>query len=167
MTAARPAVLNDWARLFAWRNDPATIATSISGRAVTLAEHWKWFKRVLGSDISTIGGTSLYVVVQEPTGHPIGTYRLDRAAKRRVEVSLTVCPLARGKRHAVAFVRLAILSAYQTIPSMHLVAIVSELNVASLRAFASNGFVPSQRGDVVEMVKTDTGRMFAILERKL
>jgi spore coat polysaccharide biosynthesis predicted glycosyltransferase SpsG/RimJ/RimL family protein N-acetyltransferase len=88
--AARDAGPPDADLLLAWRNDPATRASSRSQDPVARADHVRWLDGVLADP------TRLLLVV-EHTGRPAGTVRFDRVDDALWEVSITVAPHARGR----------------------------------------------------------------------
>lgn len=85
----RRANLDDIRRLFDWRNDPATVEASLTGRPVTFDEHRQWMQGVVEDS-----RRSLFVVEEE--GQPVGTVRADASVDGH-ELSWTVAPEARGR----------------------------------------------------------------------
>ncbi len=69
----RPATMADADLLFAWRNDPGTVAACASQRPVEKAEHLAWLGKVVGSRKH-----QLFIVEMDISGPPIGTVRMDR-----------------------------------------------------------------------------------------
>lgn len=88
----RPVTIEDAKILFDWRNDPETVAQSITKKPVEWAEHLEWLGKVVKG---TATGRSLYIVESE--GEPAGTVRSDERSDGFTEVSYTVAPAFRGK----------------------------------------------------------------------
>src|SRR4051812_41929523 len=129
---SRPATLEDWARLYAWRCDPGTCAAFLSPPPPTLTSHLAWLQRTLSSP-----SCQLAVVYEDE--HAVGTYRLDADAYM-AWCSLTVDPRVRGRGYAVPMLRMLLADARRTWPTHPVRAWIKNSNVASLRAFASVGF---------------------------
>lgn len=96
----REATLDDAARLRAWRNDPATLAASLTPDPVSAADHLAWLEKTLASSARTLW-------IAESGVSCVGTVRLDVTPERQ-ELSWTVAPEARGKRYGAQIVRLAL-----------------------------------------------------------
>ena len=134
------ARLNDWGRLYVMRCDPATVAHSF-GPAPSLAEHMRWLEGVIGSE-----KTLLFVARDTDRGVYIGTGRIEfvtakKAAKpTQAELSVTVDPLQRGHGYGTEIV--AALVQYLGDAPPKITAAVKPTNYASLRAFATCGFLP-------------------------
>ena len=140
------ATMDDAARLFEWRTDPATRGSSHSAGPVSFDHHRAWLERTLARP-----GVRLYVVIDPQREEWIGTCRLDRE-DRSAAISLTVSPHARGQGYAGQ-----ILSALQHEAIEwgveRLTATVKPSNVASLRAFAAAGFQQYHGSDAGESVE--------------
>lgn len=99
----RPARMEDAEVLFAWRNDPETVAQSLVKRPVEWAGHLEWLEKVVAGPSL---GRALYVVEMGNT--PAGTVRSEERPDGFTEVSYTVSPAFRGqglgKRMVVQFV---------------------------------------------------------------
>ncbi len=126
----RPAAPDDAARLLAWRNDPRTVETSLSGATVAPAEHAAWFKRVLAD-------RDRVLLIGEADGEPIGMCRFDIDGDR-AEVSINLDPAHRG----MGLARPLLLAALTAVPSRvtRLTAEVRTDNAASVRLFTAAGF---------------------------
>lgn len=133
VTLRLATVEEDWARLFWWRNDPATREASLDREPVALEDHLGW----LGRACSGKAGLTLYVARDPLHESPVGTGRIDRAGKGKAELSVTVSPACRGRGYGEAIVRalLAKLDGGTTV-----VARVRESNWSSLCLFATCGF---------------------------
>lgn len=126
-----------WADLFAWRNDPATRASALSGDApVSLDEHVKWLRTAVINP-----NMRLFVARDTMTGR-VGTGRLVVRDATTFEVAITVAPSHRGQGYGQAIVRNLIADADR--PT--LVAVVKDSNYASLRLFAACGFAIQKLG---------------------
>lgn len=141
--ALRTANMQDWARLYGWRNDPDTVAASIEGDPVSLNIHMDWLRRTI--DDPTV---RLYVVHEALAGEPlraVGTARLNQRLNpvTEVELSLTVDPRHRGRGLASIIVERLVHAArveFRDCPAM--TAVVKGTNLSSLKAFAASGFLP-------------------------
>ena len=85
----RRATLDDLERLLAWRNDPATVAASLSSRGVGREEHARWLRGIVDDP-----RRGLFVVLDGD--QLVGTVRADLADDAH-ELSWTVAPEARGR----------------------------------------------------------------------
>ena len=138
----KATVEQDWARLFVLRNDPGTREGMLSTDEVPLREHMDWLRRTVGSKT-----VHLFVAEDPQRGLTLGTARLDlHKGGNRAEVSVTVDPRQRG-RGSVAQVLDRLREAAEEIGVNKLVATVKTRNGASLRAFATAGYVPTKYRD--------------------
>lgn len=96
----REATRGDGPRLFAWRNDPATRAASLTPDVVTRDDHDAWMEKTLASSARTLW-------IAERGVSAIGTVRLDVTPDRQ-ELSWTVAPEGRGKGYGKAMVLAAL-----------------------------------------------------------
>ncbi len=90
MISLRPATAADSARLREWRNDPETVAASLSGRGVEPEEHQAWLTRVLADPAER-----LFIVESE--GEPVGQVRLQRHEDGTLELHIGLAAEARGR----------------------------------------------------------------------
>ncbi len=137
MVKLRPAIMGDWARLYAWRAHPTTRAQMKEQGEVPLDGHIKWLKHAL-----TDKAIHLFVAYDPDRGSaPIGQVRLDvtDAKKKAAEVSITVDPGHRGKGYAEQILANAELQAAM-LGLRTLRAVIRVDNYASLRAFAEISF---------------------------
>ena len=144
--------MQDWARLFAWRNDPITRESMLSRGEVPLQDHLRWMSETLAKET-----VRLFIACDEDRGVPVGTARLDlrvAGSSTIADVSLTVDPRQRGRGLAEEI--LAMLEAEaRTLGVTRLIATVKVANHASLRAFADAGYGPPRPewngGDTVDL----------------
>jgi N-acylneuraminate cytidylyltransferase len=144
----RPADMDDWARLYAWRNDATTREQSRDTAPVPLERHMTWLRETLGS-----GSAWLYIVTLGEPRSAIGTCRLNRRGAE-AEVSVTIDPQVRGGGRTSAILRLLEPEA-RRMGIARLVATVRTGNAASLRAFASAGYTPVRYRDAEEIVELE------------
>lgn len=130
----RPATLDDAERLREWRNDPETVAASLTGRAVEPEEHQAWLELVIDHP-----GDRLLIV--EDGGEPVGQVRLQRHESGEVEVHIGLARDVRGR----GLGRAALDLAWEEADAEVLVARVLAENQRSLRAFAAAGFAERSR----------------------
>ncbi len=134
MIRLRPATMDDAERLREWRNDPETVAASLTGRAVEPDEHRAWLELVIDHP-----GERLFVI--EDDGEPVGQVRVQRQESGEAEVHIGLAPEARGRGLGRAVLDLAAGEAGAEV----LVAHVLADNERSLRAFAGAGFTERSR----------------------
>ncbi len=133
MIQLRQATMHDSDFLFAWRNDPATLAASLSTAAVPREDHDQWMQ------LNVAHGYPLHLVLMaEGVLGAIGVVRFD-TAKRDVmtfNVSMTLAPQHRGKGMAAGILDQAcgLMSEYR------LDAAIRSNNKASQRVFERCGF---------------------------
>lgn len=120
----RPATMEDADRLFRWRNDPMTRASSVNRDPVAWDDHVAWLTASLANPLREI------LIAEEDA--PIGTLRLDKDI--RTEVSITLAPAARGHGQAAPLIALA------TGTGGPYVARIRPDNPASRKAFETAGF---------------------------
>lgn len=128
----RPATRDDAAALLAWRNDPATRASSVATAEVSPDEHRAWLDRTLASEDRAL-------FVAEQGGAPVGQVRLDRVGEGTFEVSLTVAPAARGRGLAWALLAATEAPAKER-GGLLLEAKIRRDNAPSRRAFERAGY---------------------------
>jgi RimJ/RimL family protein N-acetyltransferase len=128
----RPALAGDAEVLLAWRNDPAAVRFSGTGRAIAPAEHRRWLAERLDSPATRIW-------IGEVDGHGIGRVRLDVTAGLG-RISLAVAPTERGRGRATAILHLLLSELRDDVQVVALEARVHPANRASLQAFARAGF---------------------------
>lgn len=134
----RAATMDDWARLFYWRNHQTTREQFHQTEPVGLAEHLAWLKGLTSE-------TRLFVAVDTQRGAYVGTVRLDlltpkgKQRKDRASVSITVDPASRGRGYAPVILG-AVVAEARLARLRTLVAEVRVSNAASLRAFADAGY---------------------------
>lgn len=138
----RPADRDDWARLFAWRNDPVTREHVANTAPVPLETHMQWLETVLEGMRLERPEMQLYIGCDGSRGVTpfVGTVRLDiNYATREAEISVTVDPGLRGRGYGY----LLVCEAVEEARAMNLDAVVArikEKNPASLRTFADAEF---------------------------
>lgn len=126
----RPANINDWARLYAWRNDPDCAKQFFKGY-VTLVEHWHW----LGLALINVD-SHVYIAETLVSKIAIGTIRTF-ADTKGTHISIMVDNRYRRYGFAKQMIKLL-----QSIEKQILVADIKPTNVISLIVFASCGFKP-------------------------
>ncbi|WP_096704056.1 GNAT family N-acetyltransferase [Magnetospirillum sp. 15-1] len=130
----RRAESGDAPDLLVWRNDPATIASSLTGAAVEEAVHFAWIARVLASP-------DYILLMAEQAGEKLGMVRFDREDDGAWEVSINLAPSARGRGLAADVLAGSIAAAFPGDGRPELVAQVRRTNPASWRIFLRCGFV--------------------------
>jgi UDP-2,4-diacetamido-2,4,6-trideoxy-beta-L-altropyranose hydrolase len=129
----RPASEEDCALVMAWRNDPASVRFSVTGRAVSAEEHQRWFAGILEA------GSRTRLWIGEEDGVPVGQVRID-AGDAGGTVSIAVAAEHRGRGIGTAMLRSLVGEVVRAALPRPLTAVVRPDNVASLRAFEAAGF---------------------------
>lgn len=130
MLTLRLATLADSALILTWRNDPETIAMSATQRAVTEAEHDRWYIQAL-TDLTV----HLYVVED---GEAMGMGRINE--ERGVAIlSYSVDARYRGRGYGGELVAALTAKAYE-LGYTSIQALVRHANTASIRALLGQGF---------------------------
>lgn len=135
----RPAASDDGDRVWRWRNDPLTRASSRGPEPVPWPAHQAW----LGARLAD-RATSLLVAEYE--GEAVGTVRFDppRPDGAR-EISLTLAPESRGKRLGARVLAGACRRLRAQGSADPLVGWIRVTNAASHRAFHRAGFTEAAR----------------------
>jgi RimJ/RimL family protein N-acetyltransferase len=128
----RRAVMDDAARLLAWRNDAETVRFSGTQRTVAIDEHQRWLHARLEQ---SVGG----IWIGEVDGHPVGNVRVDET-KLAYEVHIVVAPEERGRGHGLALIRAVQAQAIRG-GMTPLLARVDPDNTRSLVMFRRCGFI--------------------------
>ncbi len=128
----RPAEPGDAAGVLAWRNDAEAVRWSATG-AVDPAEHERWFA-------SALDDPARRVLIAECDGEAVGVVRVDVRAGIGT-VSIAVASHARGRGHGGAMLGALTVALRDDCQVTELRAVVDPANLASMRAFAANGFV--------------------------
>lgn len=143
----RPAQADDGPRLWAWRNDPAVRAASLSTDPIPLEAHLDWFARALADPGRTL-------LIAEARGIPIGMVRLDRDDDTAT-VSILLAPQARGQGLAKPVLSAALQG--WTRETGRLRAVVRAGTAASLALFTGLGFRPVESGETVVLERPGGG----------
>lgn len=146
---ARPAGMQDARRLWQWRNDPVTRASSRSSEEVPWDDHLAW----LGASLTR---TDRMLFVVEDEAGPVGTVRWDltpdREGAHEWEVSITVAPERRGQSLARPLLRAGEAALSELVRSSATdvtayLAVVHIDNDASVRLFEACAYVPDAPPD--------------------
>jgi len=142
---ARPAGMHDARRLWQWRNDPVTRASSRSSAEVTWEDHLRWLS-------ASLGRSDRVLLVVEDMAGPVGTVRWDLGDEGEWEVSITVAPDRRGQSLSRSLLREGELALAQIARSggtgvTAYIAVVNIDNGASTRLFESSAYLPDLPAD--------------------
>lgn len=129
----RPAALHDRDRLLDWRNDPVTVAMSMTPDPVAPRAHDQWLTDVLGDTKRTL-------LIAEADAAPVGSIRLDAVAADTHEVSIMVDPAQRGRGLGRHILLAANTWAAERLNARRLVATVKQENTPSQRIFEAAGY---------------------------
>ena len=125
--------------LFQWKNDPETIANSITKRGVTMEEHMNWLQKVTDNP-------NRQLFVFEINGEPVGQLRLDIEGSA-AEISYGLASEYRGKGLGRVLLEQAEAKADE-LGIEELTAEVLSHNVASQRLFKKLGFEEEQQEEI-------------------
>ncbi|MBU0630335.1 MAG: GNAT family N-acetyltransferase [Candidatus Margulisbacteria bacterium] len=122
----RPAVQDDCADVYRWRNDEATRRVSFSSTEISFDDHQKWFQKSLADPKREL-------LIVEAEGRKIGLLRFDRLNEFSREVGINLAPEMRGQGFGAK-----VLAA---IPMTDLlIARAKTNNIGSIKAFKKAGF---------------------------
>ena len=136
MIKLREATMEDALVLFQWKNDPETIANSITKRGVTMEEHMNWLQKVTDNP-------NRQLFVFEVNGEPVGQLRLDIEGSM-AEISYGLAAEHRGKGLGRVLLEQAEAKADE-LGIEELTAEVLSHNVASQKLFKKLGFEEEQQ----------------------
>jgi L-amino acid N-acyltransferase YncA len=142
MVNLRLATMADSNRLLIWRNDPETIAQSLSPDPVDPEHHAKWMDRWVRTGFPA----GLVLIALDNDGKPIGVVRFEARARWTFEVSITIAPWRRGQRLGYKILH----AACAPMAACELIAQIKTGNHASRRIFECNGFVQIDAGGGIE-----------------
>lgn len=143
--ALRRAELRDSEVVLSWRNDPASVSQSKSGKLVDPEIHKTWFRR-------EISLPSSFLLIAELVGQgesiAIGMCRFRRREEGDFEVSINLAPECRGKswgqkvlESGIEFVKLV------AEPHPQFTATVNLENIGSKKIFERAGFIVVEERD--------------------
>ena len=158
----RKATMEDAELLFQWKNDPDTIANSITKRGVSMEEHVNWLQKV-------IHNPNRQLFVLEIDEIPVGQLRLDMEIMEQVEnkeihnysnipditaeISYSLALEHRGK----GLGRVLLEQAESLAEALNLKELTAEVlphNIASQKLFRSLGFAEEQKDNLYVYRKT-------------
>ena len=122
--------------LFQWKNDPETIANSITKRGVTMEEHMNWLQKVTDNP-------NRQLFIFEVNGEPVGQLRLDIEGSM-AEISYGLAAEYRGK----GLGRVLLEQAEAKVNELGIEELTAEVlshNVASQKLFKKLGFEEKQQ----------------------
>ena len=155
----RKATLNDSDLLLQWRNDPDVIATSITRKGVTEAEHDRWLVKALSDKACHLYIAEIqdprYVVMEDGCGELVfnagGMGRINGEHGVAI-LSYSLAKEHRGDGHAGVLVAALCDKAWE-LGYTSIQAVARHGNTASLRALLSNGFTVSEH-ELLRLEKT-------------
>lgn len=130
MLNLRRAAPEDSADVLRWRNDPVTIAASLSRAEVDLAEHEKWYASVLDDPARVL------LIAEDRAGKKIGLVRFDKVASGFAEISINLAPEMRGQGYGAILIE----KGCRQLPDQCFIARVKVSNLASISVFKKAGF---------------------------
>ena len=135
----REASMEDAAIILEWRNDPVTVANSITKCGVTPEAHLKWMENVIQNPLRKL-------FILEVDGYPVGQLRLDLKENSIAEISYGLGADHRGKGYG----RLLIEQAEEMAATLGLTELNAEVllhNKASSDIFRMLGFEEEKKED--------------------
>jgi RimJ/RimL family protein N-acetyltransferase len=139
----RPATPADEALLLLWRNDPAVVRWSITGRPVAPGAHAHWLA-------ARLAGPNPRLWIAEEAGEAVGQVRVDRDDETGT-VSIATAPGHRGRGVGSRMLGALVAEMEADHELRTLLAMVHPDNAASLNLFQRAGFlsVGSRQGFVI------------------
>ncbi len=129
----RKAKKSDAQRLFEWRNDPLTRASSLTTEPIVWSKHLEWLKKTLRNPEREI------LIAVNEGGSETGTVRFDKLQEDgSIELSWTVAPEWRGKGVGKEIVTAALALPFAVAKKVR--ARIKSDNVASQRIAQAVGF---------------------------
>jgi len=133
--SARPACVRDEALLLRWANDPLVRQRSFNSKAITNADHRRWFYgRLRNCDRSKT------YIVETQDALTVGVVRFDDTGSGW-EIGLSIDAAARGRRLGARVLESAMDGLRALLPQASLFGRVKHENIQSQALFASLGFV--------------------------
>lgn len=143
MITLRPATPADGPLLWAWRNDPAARAASLSTAEIPLEDHLAWYRAALEDP-------NRQILIAESDGLAAGMVRFDQdAAAQEITTSIALAPAMRGKGLSATILGDAIAACRFTPARFR--AVIRASNTASLALFRRVGFVSAGKSDPVQL----------------
>jgi RimJ/RimL family protein N-acetyltransferase len=122
----RPATVADAERLYRWRMDPVTRASSLNSTAIEFEGHCAWL-------VNSLADADRQIYIAEHLGIPFGTVRADRV-EDVWRLSWTIAPEFRGRGLGARMVQLFASSMHGAIE-----AVIKSGNRASIRIAEAAG----------------------------
>lgn len=138
----RNAAQKDEKKIFEWRNDPDSIAMSLSSKTISWDEHSNWYRSALKND-------NILITICEFDDSPnqdIGMVRFDfNPSGKNASISINLNPEVRGKSLGQHCLRAAINSMQKDNKDfVKIVADIKKENMASIKTFKKVGFYNSK-----------------------
>ena len=129
----RPANLSDMSDIWEWRNDWLTRQMFRDGSKVSPEDNEKWFKSAMKDDRRNI-------FISQSGENKVCMIRFDEFEPGRFDVSINMNPAWRGKRLSkqVLADSIEFLATFKRVDLI--TAEVKDINIASKKIFAANGF---------------------------
>ena len=134
----RSATLDDAKLLLAWRNEPAVVAMSMSGKPVTEEEHERWL-----ADSLAMTSRHLYIAELDGAATPVGMGVLNGTRPDCAALGYSVAKGYRGQGYGGLIISDLCMNAY-TLGYRQMLAEVHYQNTASLLALQRMGFAVTQ-----------------------
>lgn len=134
MLKLRAVGTNDCRLVWEWANDPVARSVSFQSDPIPWETHVRWFERRLSD------GHCFFYVGENEGGQLVGQVRFEISGDDAA-ISVAVAPASRGKGYGSGLIRAGAmhLFAVSSVNSIH--AYIKPDNEASIRAFATAGFV--------------------------
>lgn len=159
----RKATMKDAEVLFQWKNDPDTIANSITKRGVTMEEHVNWLQKVIENpnrqlfilevNQLSVGQLRLDLDILKDENKTSNSYESKMSPSVTAEISYGLGAEYRGKGLGRVLLEQAEHFA-ETLKIKELTAEVLPHNLASQKLFRSLDFVEEQKDDLYVYRKT-------------
>lgn len=126
---------SDAPQILQWANHLHVRQCMFSSNSITEEEHGEWWKRIT-SDPAT-----LFLMMEDVTGDPVGHIRFEKHAETVAIVSVTVSPSMQGLGIGKVLVREGTIRLFTEHPEyVEVHAYIKTMNTASIRAFSASGY---------------------------
>lgn len=130
---------SDLRKIFLWRNDKLTRASSFNSKPISWSGHLDWYHQKL-KDPATL----IWMAVKF-SGLPVGVVRFEKVTRPHARISIFLKPSERGKGWGSLVIRQASRRALKRGFAQAIIGEIKKGNRASIKAFESAGFRLSAR----------------------
>ncbi len=139
----RPALPSDSMQLLDWRNHELVRSFSKNSSLISEQDHNDWIRNKLNIENST---HRIFVFHDNLTA--VGMTRIDLTSESKGEISIIVDPDFFSLGYGSFMLRETIQVAFSDASLINLLAVIHNLNFASIALFTKNGFIKLHSGDI-------------------